>query len=89
MDAALPALKISHSTGTSGTMSFLPHSQSEIDKSGKMKQMTVWNMDGPHAPKPELHVAYLFFRSGASSHLRGNDGIVQHLLKGEEYFHAA
>ncbi|WP_371318050.1 hypothetical protein [Pseudomonas sp. PDM31] len=90
MDAALPELRISHSTGTSGTVSFLPHSQSEIDKSGAMKQMSVWNLGGPlRGERPELHVAYPFFRSGYSAHLRGNEGVVNHLLRGEEYFHAA
>lgn len=90
MDAALPELRISHSTGTSGTVSFLPHSQSELDKNGAMKQMSVWNLGAPlRGERPELHVAYPFFRSGYSSHLRGNDGIVKHLLRDEDHFHAA
>lgn len=89
MDAEVPALAISYTSGTSGTLSLLPHSRSEFDKSAMLKRMTLLGMESAEQPLPELHVAYPFYRYGRMSHLRGNDSTVRHLLRGEEYFHAA
>lgn len=89
MDEAVPELRLGHSTGTSGSMSFLPVSRTEYQKNALVRRLFVWNQTGPDMPAPDLHVAYPYFRSGSSGHLRGNDMAVQVLLKGEDYFHAA
>ncbi|MET0379321.1 MAG: hypothetical protein ABW049_10055 [Spongiibacteraceae bacterium] len=89
MDAAVPALSVAYTSGTSGTISLLPQTRSESAKSIILKRMTLGVVSSPTEPLPELHVAYPFFRSGRMSHLRGNDATVKHMLKGEEYFHAA
>jgi len=85
----VPQLRLGHSSGTSGTISFLPHSVSEAIKSTLARRLFIWDMDGPVAEPPELHVAYPYFRRGYATHLRGNDYTVKYVLKGEEYFHAA
>ncbi len=89
MDKALPQLTLSHTSGTSGTLSFLPHGTREWEKVLSVRRLFVWNMEGPHTPQPELHVAYPYFRSGFMSHLRINDHVVKTLLKGESYFRSA
>lgn len=89
MDKALPQLTLSHTSGTSGTLSFLPHGTREWEKILGVRRLLVWNMDGPDTPQPELHVAYPYFRSGFMSHLRINDHVVKTLLQGETYFRAA
>jgi len=89
MDEAVPELRVSYTSGTSGTLSLLPHSTSEGMKSLLTKRMTLEIITAPDEPLPELHVVYPFFRSGRMSHLRGNDATVKYMLKGEEYFHAA
>ncbi|MGF6780765.1 hypothetical protein [Paraburkholderia sp. GAS334] len=89
MDKAVPALKLSHTSGTSGTVSFLPHSVREYEKVLTVNKMFVWNMTGPDTPQPELHTAFPYFRSGFLSHLRANDFIVQVLLPDEAHFRAA
>ncbi|MFM0336343.1 hypothetical protein [Paraburkholderia fungorum] len=89
MDEAVPQLTLSHTSGTSGTLSFLPHGTREWEKVLSVRRLFVWNMDGPDTPQPELHVAYPYFRSGFMSHLRINDHVVKTLLQGESYFRAA
>jgi hypothetical protein len=89
MDRALPGLTLSHTSGTSGTLSFLPHGTREWEKILSVRRLLVWNMEGPNTPPPELHVAYPYFRSGFVSHLRINDHVVRTLLRGESYFRAA
>jgi hypothetical protein len=89
MDKAVPQLRISHTSGTSGTLSFLPHGAREWEKLIEWRKMFVWNMEGPRSPQPELHVAFPYFRSGYLSHLRGNEFIVRMLVPGESHFHAA
>ena len=89
IDRQVPALRLGHSSGTSGTISFLPHSHVEADKHAQVRRLHVWNMTGPDTPQPELYVAYPYFRYGYASQSRSNDSTVKHLLRGEEYFHAA
>src|SRR5690606_17351218 len=89
MDEAVPELAVSYTSGTSGTLSLLPHSRSEGRKSLVLKRMTLGVISAPDEELPELHVVYPFFRYGRMSHLRGNDATVKYMLKGEDYFHAA
>lgn len=89
MDAAVPQLVLSHTSGTSGTVSFLPHSAREYEKAFEARRLFIWNMTGPDTPRPELHTAFPYYRSGYLSHLRGNDFMIKVLLPDEHHFRAA
>lgn len=88
MEAESP-LRLTHSSGTSGTMSFLPHSADEYDALGQT--MTVSNLQrfGEAPSDDPVQVIFPHFRSGYGAMLRGNDIIVKYIAKGEENFHAA
>jgi len=89
MEQAVPALRLSHTSGTSGTLSFLPHSAREWEKFFQVRRLSVWNMQGPDTPQPELHAVFPYYRDGYLSHLRGTGMIVKHLLPAESHFHCA
>jgi hypothetical protein len=89
MDRAVPQLRLSHTSGTSGTLSFLPHGVREWEKICSLRRLSVWNMEGPQTPRPELHIAYPYFRHGFLSHVRANDFTIAALLPDESHFHAA
>jgi len=89
MDEGLPQLRISHTSGTSGLLSFLPHGVREWEKVLQVRRLFVWNMEGPHTPQPELHAAFPYFRSGYLSHVRGTDVLIRTLLPDDAHFHAA
>lgn len=89
MDHAVPQLCISHTSGTSGTLSFLPNSIREFEKICELRRLQAWNMSGPDTPQPDLHTAYPYYRNGYLSHLRGNVMMMKTLLPSEANFHAA
>ena len=89
MDAAVPELCISHTSGTSGTLSFLPQGTREWQKLLEVRRMAIWNTDGPGTPRPEFHAVYPYFRAGFYSYLRSNKHIINTLLPDESHFHAA
>lgn len=89
MDVAVPQLRISHTSGTSGTLSFLPNGVREWEKTASLRKMAVWNSDGPDTPAPELHTLYPYYRNGYLSHVRANDFLIAALLPDESHFHAA
>lgn len=89
MDRALPQMTLSHTSGTSGTLSFLPHGTHEWEKIMTVRRLYIWNMEGTGTQQPELYVAFPYFRSGFLSHLRVNDHVVKTLLPGESWFRAA
>jgi len=89
MDAAVPSLRLSHTSGTSGTLSFLPHGTHEWEKVLEVRRMFVWNTDGPQVEQPDLHAVFPYYRAGFLSHLRATDFIVKILLPDEDHFHAA
>ena len=83
-------LRVVHSSGTTGTMSFIPHSEVEFDMLGKTMTMTILqNFGDDKASEEPIHVIFPYFRSGYNGMLRGNDITVKHISKGEENFHAA
>jgi hypothetical protein len=82
MDRAVPQLRISHTSGTSGTLSFLPHGVREWEKTCEIRRLHTGDTDG-------LHVLYPYYRSGYLSHVRANDFIIRTLLPDESHFHAA
>ncbi|MGH7461840.1 MAG: hypothetical protein ACREMA_12555, partial [Longimicrobiales bacterium] len=55
MDQAVPELRISHTSGTSGTVSFLPNSVREWEKAAAIRKLFVWKQDGADMPDPNLH----------------------------------
>ena len=83
------SLRICHSSGTTGTMSFLPHSEDEYDMLGKAMTMTNLQRFGEPISEAAVDVIFPNFRTGSGSSLRGNDLMVKHISKGEERFHAA
>lgn len=89
MDIAVPQLRMSHTSGTSGSLSFLPQSVNEWRKACEVRQLYVWNKEGPQTPAPELSMVYPYYRNGYLSHLRGLDFMIDALLPGESHFHAA
>ncbi|MEG1038950.1 MAG: hypothetical protein RSE94_03410 [Pseudomonas sp.] len=89
MDKAVPALRISHTSGTSGTLSFLPHGVREFEKAFEVRRLFAWNMEGPNCPQPSLHAVYPYYRKGYLSHVRASEFLIATLLADESHFHPA
>ena len=89
MDEAVPELRVSHTSGTSGTISFLPNSVREWEKACDVRKLYIWNQTGPDMPDPGLHTVYPYFRKGYLSHVRANAFFIRALLPDETHFHAA
>lgn len=89
MDRAVPQLCISHTSGTSGTLSFLPNSIREYEKACEIRRLFAWKMSGPDSPRPDMHTAYPYYRKGYLSHLRGNVVMMKLLLPSDANFHTA
>ena len=89
MALAVPQLRICHTSGTSGTLSFLPNSTREWEKIAALRRMIVWNTDGPATPSPQLHTIYPYYRHGYLSHVRANEFLIKALLPDESHFHCA
>jgi hypothetical protein len=89
MDQAVPQLRISHTSGTSGTLSFLPNSTREWRKTAEVRRMIVWDMDHPDTPSPQLHTVYPYYRAGYLSHVRANEFLIDALLPDASHFHCA
>lgn len=81
-------LRITHSSGTTGTMSFLPHDAEEYDTLGRTMAMCwLQNFGEEKADGKPYQVIFPFYRSGYSSQIRGNAQYIKWLAKGEENFH--
>lgn len=89
MDREVPELCLSHTSGTSGTLSFLPCSTREFEKAAQVRKLYAWNMTGADTPDPKLHTAYPYYRKGYLSHLRGVDALNRVLLPDLTHFHPA
>jgi hypothetical protein len=89
MDRAVPELRMSHTSGTSGTVSFLPQSAREWRKAVQVRKMYIWGTEGPVTPDPDLHTVYPYHRAGYLSHVRANDFLIEALLPSEANFHPA
>jgi hypothetical protein len=94
MDRDSP-LTILHSSGTSGTMSFIPCSKHEWDKFGLSQKIQLFQKfgqepaPGDEKPETDLYAIYPYFRSGASVHLRNIDNIVKYIVGDEAHLIAA
>lgn len=89
MDAQAPELLFSHTSGTSGTISFLPNSVAEFRRTARTRRMLVWQTEGPIAAQPEIHFVYPYFQKGYLSHLRVMPYMVEALLPDADHFHPA
>jgi hypothetical protein len=86
MDEQVPQLRLSHTSGTSGTLSFLPHGRREWEKVIGIRRMVVVG----DADATDLHAIFPSYQSGYLSHLRAGEFTIQILLDGnEDHFHAA
>lgn len=92
LDAQSP-LMISHSSGTSGTLSFIPWSKDEMDRFGKTWPVAYFQRFGEPKPAqliPDVHVISGLHRKGNSMAYRINDSYTKWLCGGvEEKMHAA
>ena len=86
-------LSICHTSGTTGTMSFLPWSKVEWRRMLKQYPVLFFQKYGVETPieKPPLNIDCIFpsFRTGGMSHTVVNDAIVDIVAGNEERFHAA
>ena len=76
-------MRVTHTSGTSGTMSFLPLGPHELNDNLRV-QVAKFKADLTQ----EYYCLFPFYRSGASAHLRQNDSVVN-IVTGEERFIAA
>jgi hypothetical protein len=86
MDRESPLL-IMHSSGTSGTMSFLPMSRAEWDKFGRTLRCTTlqnFGEDPRLAYRDPIYAIYPFFRYGGSGHIRMIENYINHIAGSEE-----
>ncbi len=86
MDRESPLL-VMHSSGTSGTMSFLPMARSEWDKFGRTLRCTAiqnFGEDPKEAYKDEIYALYPFFRYGGSSHIRLVENFIKYIAGSED-----
>jgi hypothetical protein len=81
-------LMLTHSSGTSGTMSFLPCSKREWEKFGDGQKVQFMQRFGePHDPDADdedIYAIHPYFRSGAIQGLRNNDVIIQSVVGSED-----
>ncbi|MET0988603.1 MAG: hypothetical protein ABW034_24690 [Steroidobacteraceae bacterium] len=85
-------LKINHSSGTSGSMSFNPFSKEEYRLFGKTWAITSFQEFGDPAadPKnyvPNVHVVSPTFRTGANAFIRGTEMFTESIAGSEERVH--
>ena len=81
MDRETPLL-IMHSSGTSGTMSFLPTSKAEWDRFGQTIRVTFiqqFGDDPAQAYADEIYAIYPYFRHGGSGHVRLCDNFEKYI----------
>ncbi len=85
-------LTICHSSGTSGTMSFLPWSKEEMDRFGKFWPTHYFQRFGDPRPAdiiPHVHVISGLYRHGNSMQFRINDLFAKYMAGDEARLHAA
>jgi hypothetical protein len=91
LDAQTP-LTLTHSSGTSGSLSFLPWSKDDFTKFGKFYPLNYFQTFGAPRPEqfiPNVHVLSGLYRSGNSMQFRLNDVFMRFLAGSEERLHAA
>lgn len=83
-------LDLRHTSGTTGTVSFIPRSKAEAESHylGSIVGLFQTNdLTPPTREKPnKMHVIHPNYRSGTSTHLRGTDLAVKYSCGGDESF---
>ncbi len=85
-------LVVVHTSGTGGTMSFLPWARREYQAMVRQFPVLLFQRFGDtaaHQAPPDIDCIYPYFRSGGLSHMAVNDAIVEIIAGGEARFHAA
>lgn len=84
-------LRVGHTSGSTGTMSFLPRGAAEFDKfvrCAKIEVFQTFGSDEVASDEPlNVHVIYPFFRHGASAHVRSLEFWAKHFAGSEERMH--
>ncbi len=89
MDRQVPGLRLCHTSGTSGTFSFLPMGTREFEKVLEVRRLVVFGGAGPERGN-DLNAIFPSYRSGYLSHLRAAEFTIKVLLDGREAgFYAA
>lgn len=88
MDEESP-LDIIHSSGTSGTMSFLPRSKDELSKSMRMAKYYTFQNFGEERPEDpddlgDVYCIFPYFRHGGSIHIKNTNYVVEQYLGSED-----
>lgn len=87
------SLYIVHTSGTSGTMSFIPWSDEEWLQTGRAFAIQYFQTYGQNSPPLsgplDIDCIFPYFREGALVHIRLNDPIAKVIAGSEEHFHAA
>ena len=86
MDRESPLL-IMHSSGSSGTMSFLPTSKKEWDKFGRTLRVTFiqdFGDDPAACYEEDIYAIYPYFRHGGSGHVRQCEIFVKYFCETED-----
>ena len=87
LDAETP-VRVTHSSGTSGTMSFLPVAWSEERKLGEVRRAGMAAKE-PNGEMPELYMVHPWFKRGRVGQLRAVSMTLKHLLPDEEHLRTA
>jgi len=86
MDAESP-LALCVTSGTTGTMSLMPHSKEEMDRHVRTYRMTYlqsFGDDPQEAMSRDLHILWPYFRYPSGGHSLDLDLTVKYLLQGDE-----
>jgi hypothetical protein len=84
-------LRVAHTSGTSGTVSFLPWSKAEMIRCAEVLGLIFsqsFGDDTDWRQAPGMHVVFPYFRSGGALAFRMNDANEAVIAKGPERFHA-
>jgi hypothetical protein len=81
-------IRIHHSSGTTGTISFIPKSKSELMAYGKQLPLRFQDFGDPRpaVPMPKVDVILPAYRTGTSGSGRFNDCIAQYVAHGDEQY---
>jgi hypothetical protein len=84
-------LRVVHTSGTTGTMSFLPHTVGDFDKLFQGLRHDVLGTSGAGRATDEEYCDVLWptYRSGRSGMVRCTEFLVKHLAGAPEHFHVA
>lgn len=86
-------LNLRHSSGTTGTVSFIPRTRAEAEKHFWSAQFGMFTTLGYTPPKPDkplsMDVIHASYRYGSTTYLRSPDNLIKHICGGDEaQFHA-